>query len=64
MIRIVEGTWRRSTGIGIGGVALGTAESFEVGNGYQSAGVRQCRIAGFVPVVVVFPANDVEEVAA
>lgn len=63
VVGIVGGTRRGSTDVGIGTVALRTAEGLEVGDGHKASGVWQGRVAGFIPVVIILSTNDVEEIA-
>lgn len=44
-------------------VSVVFANDFEKGHGHQPPGGRDKRIAGFVPVEVVLPADDVKEIA-
>ena len=48
---------------GSAAVSLGFADNFEKGHGNQPPGGRDKGIARFVPVRVVFPADNVEEIA-
>lgn len=44
-------------------VSAGFANNLEEGDGYQPPGTRDKRVAGFVPILVVLPADDVKEVS-
>jgi hypothetical protein len=58
-VRLVLG---RGSGNGAGAVAHSLSNALKVGYGNETAGAVQ-RVAGLVPVRVVFAADDVQEVA-
>lgn len=64
MIGIVGFARGWSAGFRVGAVALGATQGFEVRDRNETAGVGQSGIASFVPIGVVFSANDVEKVTA
>lgn len=49
--------------VGVAAVALGAAEDLEIAYRNEATGVRQRRVAGLIPVGIVFATDDVEEVA-
>lgn len=64
MIGVLGGDGRRSARVGVGTVSFCAAEGLEIAYRHETAGVGQGRVAGFVPVAVVFSTDDMEKVSA
>ena len=59
MLVLMQVDQRRTT---VGAVSLVLADDLEKRYGHQPPGTRDERVAGFVPVEVVLPADDVKKV--
>jgi hypothetical protein len=55
---------RELTTVGLRTISLGTAKGLEESDGHETSGVRKSWIACFVPVLIVFAADNVEKVAS
>jgi hypothetical protein len=52
------------TTVGLCTISLGSAKGLEEGHGHETSGVRKSWIACFVPVLIVFSADNVEKVTS
>lgn len=62
MVRVLVCGWRAAS-VRLLAVALSLSERLEESDGHETTRIGQRRVAGFVPVGIVFSADDVEEVA-
>lgn len=53
----------RLTTVGLRTISLGSAQGLEEGDWHETSSVRKSWVACFVPVVIVFSADNVEKVA-
>jgi len=63
MIGVLGWDGRLAT-VGLRTISLGSAQGLEEGDRHKTSSVRKSWVACFVPVIIVFPADNVEKVAS